>query len=151
MMKKNNDFLSSLNILSIAGVSPYKLKINEKYMNKKQLLHFKKILESWKNKINSKINNTSSYIKDETSNFPDPIDRASQEEEFNLELRNRDRERKLIKKIEITLNKINTKNFGYCDCCEIKIGLKRLEAHPTANLCIDCKTLAEIRAKQIAE
>ncbi|QJC36125.1 RNA polymerase-binding protein DksA [Enterobacteriaceae endosymbiont of Donacia cincticornis] len=149
-MKKNNNFLSSLNILSFAGVSPYKLKPNEKYMNKKQLLHFKKILESWKKKINKKINNTVTYIKDGTSNFPDPIDRATQEEEFNLELRNRDRERRLIKKIEITLKKFNTKNFGYCDCCEIEIGLKRLEAQPTANLCIDCKTLAEIRAKQIA-
>ncbi|QJC35085.1 RNA polymerase-binding protein DksA, partial [Enterobacteriaceae endosymbiont of Donacia piscatrix] len=149
-MKKNNNFLSSLNILSIAGVAPYKLKPNEKYMNKKQLLHFKKILESWKNKINKKINSTITYIKDETYNFPDPIDRATQEEEFNLELRNRDRERKLIKKIEMTLKKFNTKNFGYCDCCEIEIGLKRLEAQPIANLCIDCKTLAEIRAKQIA-
>ncbi|QJC33721.1 RNA polymerase-binding protein DksA [Enterobacteriaceae endosymbiont of Donacia provostii] len=149
-MKKNNNFLSSLNILSFSGVSPYKLKPNEKYMNKKQLSHFKKILESWRNKINKKINNTVSYIKDETSNFPDPIDRATQEEEFNLELRNRDRERKLIKKIEITLKKFDTKNFGYCDCCGIEIGLKRLEAQPTANLCIDCKTLAEIRAKQIA-
>ncbi|QJC35315.1 RNA polymerase-binding protein DksA [Enterobacteriaceae endosymbiont of Donacia proxima] len=149
-MKKNNNFLSSLNILSFAGVAPYKLKPNEKYMNKKQLLHFKKILESWKNKINKKINSTITYIKDETYNFPDPIDRATQEEEFNLELRNKDRERKLIKKIEITLRKFNTKNFGYCDCCEIEIGLKRLEAQPTANLCIDCKTLAEIRAKQIA-
>ncbi|QJC35723.1 RNA polymerase-binding protein DksA [Enterobacteriaceae endosymbiont of Donacia sparganii] len=146
-MKKN---LSSLNILSFAKIKPYKLKINEEYMNKKQLLHFKKILESWKKKINNKIINTVSYIKDETSNFPDPIDRASQEEEFNLELRNRDRERKLIKKIEVTLKKLDTKNFGYCDCCEVEIGLKRLEAHPTANLCIDCKTLAEIREKQRA-
>ncbi|QJC32907.1 RNA polymerase-binding protein DksA [Enterobacteriaceae endosymbiont of Donacia semicuprea] len=148
-MKKNKNFLSSLNILSIAGVSPYKLESNEKYMNNKQLLHFKKILQSWKNKINSKINNTISYIQDKASNFPDIIDRASQEEEFNLLLRNKDRERKLIKKIEKTLKKLDTKNFGYCDYCEVEIGIKRLEAHPTANLCIDCKTLAEIRDKQI--
>ncbi|QJC33317.1 RNA polymerase-binding protein DksA [Enterobacteriaceae endosymbiont of Donacia clavipes] len=147
-MKKNKNFLSSLNILFIAGVSPYKLESNEKYMNKKQLLHFKKILQSWKNKINSKINNTISYIQNKASNFPDIIDRASQEEEFNLLLRNKDRERKLIKKIEKTLKKVETKNFGYCDCCEVEIGIKRLEAHPTANLCIDCKTLAEMRGKQ---
>ncbi|QJC31679.1 RNA polymerase-binding protein DksA [Enterobacteriaceae endosymbiont of Donacia tomentosa] len=150
-MKKNNSILSSLNILSIAGVSPYKEKHNEIYMNKKQLLHFKKILQAWLDKIKNRTNDKISYIKDETSNFPDPIDRASQEEEFNLELRSKDRERKLIKKIEKTLKKFTTNNFGYCDCCGIEIGIKRLEAHPTASLCIDCKTLAEIRAKQIAE
>ncbi|QJC29545.1 RNA polymerase-binding protein DksA [Enterobacteriaceae endosymbiont of Plateumaris pusilla] len=149
-MKKKNKILSSLNILSIAGVSPYVIKPKEEYMNKKQLLHFKKILQSWREQLINKGNYTISYIQDEASKFPDPIDRATQEEEFNFELRNKDRERKLIKQIEITLMKIEKNNFGYCQSCDIEIGLKRLEARPTANLCIDCKTLAEIREKQIA-
>ncbi|QJC29984.1 RNA polymerase-binding protein DksA [Enterobacteriaceae endosymbiont of Plateumaris sericea] len=149
-MKKKNKILSSLNILSIAGVSPYEIEPKEEYMNKKQLLHFKKILQSWREQLINKDNHNISYIQDEVSKFPDPIDRATQEEEFNFELRNRDRERKLIKKIEMTLIKIKKNNFGYCQSCDIEIGLKRLEARPTANLCIDCKTLAEIREKQIA-
>lgn len=88
-------------------------------------------------------------MQDEASNFPDPADRATQEEEFSLELRTRDRERKLLKKIENTLKKLETGDFGYCDSCGIEIGIRRLEARPTADLCIDCKTLAEIREKQM--
>lgn len=88
-------------------------------------------------------------MQDEASNFPDPTDRATQEEEFSLELRTRDRERKLLKKIENTLKKLETGDFGYCDSCGIEIGIRRLEARPTADLCIDCKTLAEIREKQM--
>ncbi|QJC28658.1 RNA polymerase-binding protein DksA [Enterobacteriaceae endosymbiont of Plateumaris consimilis] len=149
-MKKKNKILSSLNILSIAGVSPYKLKSKEEYMNKKQLLHFEKILQSWRKQLINEDNHNISYIPNEMSKFPDPIDRAVQEEEFNFNLRNKDRERKLIKKIELTLIKIKQNNFGYCQSCGIEIGIKRLEARPTAYLCIDCKTLAEIREKQIA-
>ncbi|QJC30436.1 RNA polymerase-binding protein DksA [Enterobacteriaceae endosymbiont of Neohaemonia nigricornis] len=149
-MKKNH-ILSSLNILSIAGVLPYKLKHNEKYMNHKQISHFKVILESWCKKLKNKKNITMNYMKNKTINFPDLIDRAVQEEEFNLTLRTQEREQKLIKQIEYTLKKINTNGFGYCDLCGIEIGIKRLEASPIANLCIDCKTLSEIREKQIIE
>ncbi|WP_295164636.1 RNA polymerase-binding protein DksA [uncultured Buchnera sp.] len=150
MEKEKNKKKSSLNVLSIAGLKPYQKKTDEEYMNEKQMLHFKKILETWKNQLKIEINHTLLYIQDKSTNFPDPIDRAAQEEEFSLELRNRDRSRKLIKKIQETLKKIKEKDFGYCDSCGIEIGIRRLEARPTANLCIDCKTLAEIREKQMA-
>lgn len=149
MEQEKNKKTSSLNVLSIAGLKPYKKKIDEQYMNEKQILHFHKILKTWKNQLNIEINHTLLYVRDKATNFPDPIDRATQEEEFSLELRNRDRSRKLIKKINLTLKKIHEKNFGYCDSCGVEIGIRRLEARPTANLCIDCKTLAEIREKQM--
>ncbi|QCI17602.1 RNA polymerase-binding protein DksA [Buchnera aphidicola (Acyrthosiphon lactucae)] len=149
MEKDKNKKTSSLNVLSIAGLQPYQEKIDEKYMNEDQMLHFYKILKTWKNQLKDEIHHTLLYIQDKATNFPDPIDRATQEEEFSLDLRNRDRSRKLIKKIEITLKKIKEKDFGYCSSCGIEIGIRRLEARPTANLCIDCKTLAEIREKQM--
>jgi DnaK suppressor protein len=89
-------------------------------------------------------------MQDEAANFPDPNDRATQEEEFSLELRTRDRERKLIKKIDEALERIEQENYGFCETCGVDIGVKRLEARPTATMCIDCKTLEEIREKQIA-
>ncbi|MBZ2279448.1 MAG: RNA polymerase-binding protein DksA [Buchnera aphidicola] len=150
MKDSKNKKTSSSNFLSIAGLNAYKNKINEEYMNEDQISHFKKILKTWKNQLKDEINHTLMYIKDKSTNFPDPIDRATQEEEFSLELRNRDRSRKTIKKIEQTLKKIKDKDFGYCDSCGIEIGIRRLEARPTANLCIDCKTLSEIREKQMA-
>ncbi|WP_343154429.1 RNA polymerase-binding protein DksA [Buchnera aphidicola] len=150
MEKENQKKKSSLNVLSIAGLKPYQKKINEEYMNENQILHFKKILETWKNQLQFEVNHTLLYIQDKSTNFPDPIDRATQEEEFSLELRNRDRSRKLIKKIELTLKKIKNNEFGYCNSCGIEIGIRRLEARPTASLCIDCKTLAEIREKQMS-
>ncbi|AZI14190.1 RNA polymerase-binding protein DksA [Avibacterium paragallinarum] len=140
---------SSLSLLALAGVEPYQPKEGEEYMNDEQLLHFRKILEAWRNQIQEETTRTVAYMQDEASNFPDPADRATQEEEFSLELRNRDRERKLMKKIENTLKKIDTGDFGYCDSCGIEIGIRRLEARPTADLCIDCKTLSEIREKQM--
>ncbi|VEB24171.1 RNA polymerase-binding protein DksA [Avibacterium volantium] len=140
---------SSLSLLALAGVEPYQPKEGEEYMNDEQLLHFRKILEAWRNQIQEETSRTVAYMQDEASNFPDPADRATQEEEFSLELRNRDRERKLMKKIEHTLKKIDTGDFGYCDSCGIEIGIRRLEARPTADLCIDCKTLSEIREKQM--
>lgn len=149
-MQEQKKKISSLSILSIAGVEPYKEKKQEKYMNKQQLIHFRKILNAWYNQIKNELGLTLKTIKDAAINFPDPIDRANQEEEFSFELRNRDRQLKLIKKIENTLKKIKENRFGYCDTCGIEIGLKRLEASPTADLCIDCKTLAEIREKQIS-
>lgn len=150
MEKEKQKKKSSLNVLSIAGLKPYQKKINEEYMNENQILHFKKILETWKNQLQFEVNHTLLYIQDKSTNFPDPIDRATQEEEFSLELRNRDRSRKLIKKIELTLKKIKNNEFGYCNSCGIEIGIRRLEARPTASLCIDCKTLAEIREKQMS-
>lgn len=149
MQKEKNRKTSSLSILSIAGVEPYKEKPGEKYMNDAQLFHFKRILDAWRLQLRGEIERTVSYMQDEAANFPDPVDRAAQEEEFSLELRNRDRERKLIKKIEKTLKKVEEETFGYCESCDVEIGIRRLEARPTANLCIDCKTLAEIREKQI--
>ncbi|POY44965.1 RNA polymerase-binding protein DksA [Avibacterium gallinarum] len=140
---------SSLSLLALAGVEPYQPKEGEEYMNDEQILHFRKILEAWRAQIQEETSRTVAYMQDEASNFPDPADRATQEEEFSLELRNRDRERKLMKKIEHTLKKIDTGDFGYCDSCGIEIGIRRLEARPTADLCIDCKTLSEIREKQM--
>ena len=118
-------------------------------MHEHQIAHFKKILHAWYNQIAEEANRTVAHMQDEASNFPDPADRATQEEEFSLELRTRDRERKLMKKIESTLKKLETEDFGYCDSCGVEIGIRRLEARPTADLCIDCKTLAEVREKQM--
>ena len=140
---------ASLSILALAGVEPYKEKAGEEYMNEHQIAHFKKILQAWYNQIAEEANRTVAHMQDEASNFPDPADRATQEEEFSLELRTRDRERKLMKKIESTLKKLETEAFGYCDSCGVEIGIRRLEARPTADLCIDCKTLAEVREKQM--
>jgi DnaK suppressor protein len=127
---------------------PYKEKKGEEYMNEKQKEHFRQILLSWKAELMEEVDRTVSHMKDEAANFPDPADRATQEEEFSLELRTRDRERKLIKKIDSTLNLIDENDYGYCDTCGVDIGIKRLEARPTATLCIDCKTLDEIKERQ---
>ncbi|GGB41123.1 RNA polymerase-binding transcription factor DksA [Oceanisphaera marina] len=140
----------SLGILAIAGVEPYQAKPDEEYMNEEQKTHFRKILGAWRNQLREEVDRTMGYMKDEAANFPDPVDRAAQEEEFALELRARDRERKLIKKIEKTLQKIEEDDFGFCEHCGVEIGIRRLEARPTADLCIDCKTLAEIKEKQMA-
>ncbi|MCW8330530.1 RNA polymerase-binding protein DksA [Photobacterium sp. SDRW27] len=140
----------SLGILAIAGVEPYQEKAGEEYMGEAQLEHFRKILTAWRNQLREEVDRTVNHMQDEAANFPDPVDRAAQEEEFSLELRNRDRERKLIKKIEKTLQRIEDDDFGFCDSCGIEIGVRRLEARPTAELCIDCKTLAEIKEKQMA-
>jgi DnaK suppressor protein len=128
---------------------PYKPKRGEEYMNEKQSEHFMQILQNWKGELMQEVDRTVSHMKDEASNFPDPADRATQEEEFSLELRTRDRERKLIKKIDSMLERIDQKDYGFCDACGVDIGIKRLEARPTATLCIDCKTLDEIREKQV--
>ena len=127
---------------------PYKPKRGEEYMNEKQREHFKSILLNWKAELMQEVDRTVTHMKDEAANFPDPADRATQEEEFSLELRTRDRERKLIKKIDSTMERIEQDDYGFCDACGVEIGIKRLEARPTANLCIDCKTLDEIKEKQ---
>jgi DnaK suppressor protein len=118
-------------------------------MNESQMDHFRQILSAWRTQLREEVDRTVTHMKDDASNFPDPVDRAAQEEEFSLELRTRDRERKLIKKIEKTLKRIEDDDFGFCDSCGIEIGIKRLEARPTADLCIDCKTMAEIKEKQM--
>lgn len=117
-------------------------------MSEKQSKHFMQILQNWKNELMQEVDRTVSHMKDEASNFPDPADRATQEEEFSLELRTRDRERKLIKKLDSMMERLSLNDYGYCDACGVDIGIKRLEARPTATLCIDCKTLDEIREKQ---
>jgi len=131
-------------------VTPYKAKKGEGYMNPKQLGHFRAILNDIKLGLGEDIDRTVHTMQDEATVFADPNDRASQESDVSLELRNRDRERKLIKKIDEMMAKIDSGDYGYCDNCGVEIGLNRLEARPTATLCIDCKTLDEIREKQIA-
>ncbi|APD87685.1 RNA polymerase-binding protein DksA [Alteromonas sp. IB21] len=139
----------SLGLLALAGLQPYEPKADEEYMGDAQLEHFRLLLKAWRNQLREEVDRTVTHMKDEAANFPDPVDRAAQEEEFSLELRTRDRERKLIKKIEKTLKRIEADDFGFCDSCGIEIGIRRLEARPTADLCIDCKTMAEIKEKQL--
>jgi DnaK suppressor protein len=138
----NNDSIGSIEIAS------YVEKQGEEYMNESQKAHVEAILLAWRKSLMEEVDRTVTLMKDEASNFPDPADRASQEEEFSIELRSRDRERRLIKKIEDGLERLSDEDFGYCEACGIEIGLRRLEARPTATLCIDCKTLSEIKEKQ---
>jgi RNA polymerase-binding transcription factor len=134
--------------LEILGVTPYKTGKTEEYMSTKMRAHFTKILELLRKQIMEEADRTVHHMKDDLVNYADPNDRASQEEDFRLELRARDRERRLLKKIEESLQKLADEEYGYCEVCGIEIGLRRLEARPTATLCIDCKTLDEIREKQ---
>ncbi|MDH0648173.1 RNA polymerase-binding protein DksA [Pseudomonas sp. GD03858] len=133
------------------GVEPYVEKQGEEYMGEPMKKHFTKLLGAWKQELMTSVDRTVDHMKDEAANFPDPADRASQEEEFALELRNRDRERKLIKKIDKTLDKIKDDEYGWCDSCGIEIGLRRLEARPTADLCFDCKEIAEKKEKTVGK
>lgn len=121
---------------------------DEEYMNDAQLAYFRNLLLSWKRKLMEDVDRTVVHMQDVASPHPDPNDRASQEEEFSLELRTRDRERKLIKKINAAVARIDNRDYGYCQSCGVEIGLRRLEARPTATLCIDCKTLQEHRERQ---
>jgi DnaK suppressor protein len=129
---------------------PYLPKKGEEYMSPKQRAHFRKVIEALKVELSQDIDRTVHAMQDDATVFADPNDRASQESDIALELRNRDRERKLIKKIDETIARIDKDDYGYCENCGIEIGLKRLEARPTATLCIDCKTLDELREKQVA-
>ncbi len=119
-------------------------------MNARQRSHFRKILDALKQELLDDIERTVHTMQDEATVFADPNDRASQESDMALELRNRDRERKLIKKIDETIARIDAEDYGFCDKCGVEIGLKRLEARPTATLCIDCKELDEMRERQVA-
>ena len=131
--------------------APYVPKKGEEYMSAKQLAHFRTILETLKSELMNDIERTVHTMQDEATVFADPNDRASQETDIAIELRNRDRERKLIKKIEDTITQIESGDYGYCTGCGVEIGIKRLEARPTATLCIDCKTLEEVRERQVAK
>lgn len=128
--------------------TPYQPTDDEEYMSDEQLAHFRKILLNWKNQLLEEAERTKTYIQDESNALPDINDRATQEEEFALALRTRDRERKLIRKIEKSLTEIDSGDYGFCETCGVEIGLRRLEARPTATQCIDCKSLAEIKERQ---
>ena len=135
----------------LSGFEPYVETKGEEYMSERMRKHFTKILQKWKQDLMQEVDRTVDHMKDEAANFPDPADRASQEEEFSLELRARDRERKLIKKIDKTLQLIEDEEYGWCESCGVEIGIRRLEARPTADMCVDCKTLAEIKEKQVGK
>lgn len=144
------DKAAAFSTLPVSGFKPYEPKEGEKYMSEAQHEHFRQILRAWKRELMEEVDRTVDHMKTDAANFADPADRATQEEEFSLELRTRDRERKLIKKIDESLNLIETGEYGYCEACGIEIGIRRLEARPTATLCIDCKTLQEIKEKQLS-
>lgn len=133
------------------GVKPYHIKKGESYMNEEQLAHFENILLQWKSQLMQEVDRTVQHMQDEAANHPDPLDRAIQEEGFNLELRTRDRERKLLKKIEEMIGRIKDHDYGFCDDCGAEIGIRRLEARPTANQCIECKTISELKEKQVGD
>ena len=128
---------------------PYKPKRNEEYMSEGQLAHLRAMLSAWRTDLMEEVDRTVNHMQDEAANFPDPADRATQEEEFSIELRTRDRERKLIKKIDSTIERLDQDDYGYCETCGIEIGLRRLEARPTATQCVDCKALDEIKERQL--
>ena len=150
-LSKTKQVMSNSNASLLKHFTPYKVKKGEEYMNSVQRDHFKVILHAWKQDLMEEVDRTVNHLKEDAANFADPNDRASQEEEFSLELRARDRERKLTNKINDTLELIEQDEYGYCDTCGVEIGIRRLEARPTATLCIDCKTLAEIKEKQLGK
>jgi DnaK suppressor protein len=133
------------------NVQPYIVKRGEQYMSKEQLDHFRQILNSWKRDLMVEVDRTVSHMKDEAANFPDPNDRATQEEEFSLELRTRDRERKLIRKIDEALKRIDDGSYGYCLETGEEIGIKRLEARPVATLSIEAQERRERRERQYGD
>ncbi|MFL2690206.1 MAG: RNA polymerase-binding protein DksA [Gammaproteobacteria bacterium] len=142
------------NVATIANnkskIAPYKLKKNEKYMSAAMRKHFIAVLLLWKEHLKEEMQKTFNHLRTKGETYADPIDRASQEEEFAFELRTRDRERKLINKIGISIEQIKNDEYGWCESCGDEIGVKRLEARPTATHCIDCKTLDEIKEKQLS-
>jgi len=131
------------------GFEPYQPKDGEEYMSAGQIAHFRKIITAWKKELMEEVDRTMHHMQDEAANFPDPNDRATQESEFTMELRARDRERKLIKKIDEAFVGMDNGDYGFCEECGIEIGIRRLEARPTATLCIDCKTLDEIKERHV--
>ena len=140
---------TDLNVSGMLDFKPYKAKRGEEYMNDAQVAHFRSILLDWTQLLMEEVDRTLHHMQDEAANFPDPNDRATQESEFTLELRTRDRERKLIRKIDEAITSLDSGDYGFCEACGIEIGIRRLEARPTATLCYDCKVLDEIREKQM--
>lgn len=134
--------------VSIAPFTPYTINADEEYMCEAQVKHFRNILLAWKKQLMEEVDRTVHHMQDDATTFPDPNDRATQESEFTLELRTRDRERKLIRKIDEAVKTLDIGDYGYCEACGIEIGIRRLEARPTATLCIDCKTVAEVKERQ---
>jgi DnaK suppressor protein len=135
----------------IHGIEPYKPKRGEEYMSSEQLAHFHNILSAWKRELMFEVDRTVHHMQDEAANFPDPNDRATQESEFGLELRTRDRERKLLRKIESALSRIEDGSYGWCDETGEEIGLKRLEARPVATLCLEAQERRELAERQFRD
>ncbi len=144
---------SGSNILSgpVRGFVPYQMRRGEDYMNKAQLEHFRNLLLAWKRELMEEVDRTMLHMKDDAANFPDPNDRATQESEFGLELRTRDRERKLLKKIDSALSRIDDGSYGYCEETGEEIGLRRLEARPVATLCVEAQERREIAERQFRD
>jgi len=139
---------TTINTKLIHGLEPYITSKGEEYMSPRMREHFASILNAWKNDLMQEVDITKSHMQEDATKFADPADLATQEEEFSLELRTRDRERKLINKINESLLLIDNEEYGWCEACGVEIGIRRLEARPTATLCIECKTVAELREKQ---
>jgi len=135
----------------IHGISPYQPSRGEEYMSDEQLEHFREILNAWKRELMYEVDRTVHHMQDEAANFPDPNDRATQESEFGLELRTRDRERKLLRKIDSALARIDDGSYGYCDETGEEIGLKRLEARPVATLCLEAQERREMAERQFRD
>jgi DnaK suppressor protein len=135
----------------IHGIPPYQAKAGEAYMNERQVAHFRNILLAWKRELMEEVDRTVHHMQDEASNFPDPNDRATQESEFGLELRTRDRERKLLKKIDSALNRIEDGSYGYCEETGEEIGLRRLEARPVATLSVEAQERRELAERQFRD
>jgi DnaK suppressor protein len=144
---------SSGSVLSgpVKGFTPYQPKRGEEYMNKDQLEHFRQLLLAWKRELMEEVDRTMLHMKDDAANFPDPNDRATQESEFGLELRTRDRERKLLKKIDSALARIDDGTYGYCEETGDEIGLRRLEARPVATLCVEAQERRELAERQFRD
>jgi DnaK suppressor protein len=144
---------SGANLLSgpVKGFTPYQPKRGEEYMNKDQLEHFRQLLLAWKRELMEEVDRTMLHMKDDAANFPDPNDRATQESEFGLELRTRDRERKLLKKIDSALARIDDGTYGYCEETGDEIGLRRLEARPVATLCVEAQERRELAERQFRD
>lgn len=145
--RSRSDLLSG----PIHGIDPYKPRRGEEYMSPAQLEHFQQILTAWKRELMFEVDRTVHHMQDEAANFPDPNDRATQESEFGLELRTRDRERKLLRKIDSALARIDDGSYGYCDETGEEIGLKRLEARPVATLCLEAQERRELAERQFRD
>mgnify|MGYP000503452447 FL=1 len=150
-MTKKKIKIDTNSLIEQFGMKPYKLRVKEKYMSKRQLNHFKKILNSWKGQLEQEAEKTVNHMQKDSNSLADPNDRATQESEFGLELRTRDRERKLIRKIQSSLIKIDDGTFGYCEETGEQIGLQRLEARPVASLTLEAQERREITERQFTD